>query len=409
MLNFFGATFFGQPAAGRRVSLGSRYNPFSVAFGFSDTDYSLPTNGFDVYIGRPPRSHVVHISQAALRGAPALRENVKGGSIITNTDYIVFEIAMEHIEQSGFLGKMRPVASNPFEKLIGSSDMMLKLTKAWHLGHMLGLPQMQNKLIDTFSACYRQFLETRMRMPLSPEPFEYLRDHLGYYTICEKFMILFYAGLARHGGEFRSEELEQLPKDIAKELQYQRAYLSKRTIANDQIAQGHVEFKVIHYDKTMRSTLHVLPPSARSFPSPNTAPSSRPDFQRTTSSMSTVLRAAPPQPLLNGPRHRNRLSLPVLPAPVRHLDRAMERTLQPDLSLKIEIEPRPRTRSTSLSTTLERTPFQRPSPGQQRRQSRIEAEADSSDDESVYDLFAPHFRWRSDSHQRNGSESKEKV
>ncbi|EAT78551.2 hypothetical protein SNOG_13926 [Parastagonospora nodorum SN15] len=409
MLNFFGATFFGQPAASRRVSLGSRYSSFSLALGFSDTDHSLPTNGFDVYIGRLPRSRVVHISQAALRGAPALRENVTEGSTITNTDYIVFEIAMEDIEQSGFLGKMRPVAPNPFEKLTGSSDMMLKLAKAWHLGHMLALPQMQNKLIDTFSACYRQFLETRMRMPLSPEPFEYLRDHLGYYTLCEKFLILFYAGLARHGGEFRSEELEQLPKDIAEELQYQRAYLMRRTIANDQIAQGNVEFKVIHYDKTLRSTLHVLPPSARSFPRPNTAPSSRPDFQRSTSSMSTVLRAAPPQPLVNGPRHRTRLSLPALPAPVRQLDRAMERTLQLDLTLKIETEPRPRPRSTSISTTLDRTPFQRRSPGQQRRQSRIEAEADSSDDESVYDLFAPHFRWRSDSHQRNGGEPKEKT
>lgn len=71
---------------------------------------------------------------------------------------------------------------------------------------------MQNKLIDTFSACYRQFLETRMRMRLSPEPFDYLRDHLGYYTKCEKSLINFHAGLTRHGTDFKIREFEQLPE-----------------------------------------------------------------------------------------------------------------------------------------------------------------------------------------------------
>ncbi|KAF1919685.1 hypothetical protein BDU57DRAFT_512900 [Ampelomyces quisqualis] len=404
MLNYIRTTFFQSTVSVRRLSTESMYVVHSSYPLLADSVYRAGAEGIHVHIGKPPLTRRLHISRAALRANSVLRDRLSDEATIINTDPIIFEIALQYVEQNTFLG----ISRNPFDDLIGGSDMMLKLVKAWHLGQMLKLPQMQNKLIDTFSACYRQFLEVRMRMPLSQEAFNYLRVHTGYYTRCEKFLIDFHAGLACHGGAFRTEELEQLPRDIADELQRRYEDLTARRIVGDRIAHGDNYFKVSGADNTLRATLQVLPPS---LPTRTSTVSSqpRPALDRSVSSMSTVLSAAtitPPSTVAYR-GHRPRLSLPAnLGQPSNH-DRAISRTITFEQSNRCTHQPH--SRSTSMSVLPARAPFAADSPSQQRRRSQLEAEAESSDDDSVYDLFSPSFRPRNDSQQHSGNDSRKQL
>jgi hypothetical protein len=174
------------------------------------------------------------------------------GATIINTGPLVFEIVLEYLEQNLFLAKMRPTARHPLQKLIGSSDMMLSLVNAWHFAEKLELPNLQNKLIDTFTACYRQFLEARIRMPLDPEPFKYLRTYIFNHTKCEKFLVDFYAGLSRYSGRFRPDELSNIPEEIALYLQRRRTEIAVQGLVGDRIAQGGHCFKIGRSENTTR-------------------------------------------------------------------------------------------------------------------------------------------------------------
>jgi hypothetical protein len=323
-------------------------SPEIFRIGFANKDSSIPADGIDILVGKPPHARKIHVSHAALKATPALRRRISEGSTITNTDPIIFEIALQYIEQDGFFENMRPVAVNPFRKLVGGSDMMLKLVKAWHLAHMLELPHVQNKLIDTSSTCYRHFLETHTRIPLSPEPFRYLRDHLGYYTNCEKFLIDFHAGIARNGADFNPAEIEQLLDDIARELRHRRADMLVRGILGDRIAQGDNSFKVSDSDNTLRVSLQILAPVASSSRSSPAARPTRPRLDRPVSSMSTVLSAANIQSIKYTRGHRPQLSLPVVPGVPQALEDAMERALHPKLRSAFQPASRPHARSTSM-------------------------------------------------------------
>jgi hypothetical protein len=98
---------------------------------------------------------------------------------IVNTDPKVFEIALEYLERNSLRGRFQLSAQNSLNKLTDGDDMLLNLAKAWHLGAMLDLASMQNKLIDTFTTHYRRLLECGERMTPCREPFEYLRNHMG--------------------------------------------------------------------------------------------------------------------------------------------------------------------------------------------------------------------------------------
>lgn len=331
-----------------------------------------------------------------------MRTQISHGVTIVNTDSIIFEIALEYLNQMTFLGKLQLNTRSPFEKLIGSSDTMLKLAKAWHLGEMLDLPQMQNRLIVTFSAYYRRFLEIHMRMPLSREPFEHLRNNMGYHTRCEKFMIEFYAGLARHGDDFRKKDLAGMSEDLVKEIRYMRNNISAQRILGDRIAQGDTCFKVSKDDNTQRVPLRVL-----SLPSPSGSLSATPvvkpvrperginhslssltSFFSGTSTMSTVT--------LRG--QQTLLSLNV----ARHPNRAVSWALEPALRsapTTTAHRPLPQSRTSSTSVHQERAPFMDSTANLRRRSAAVSTESDSTDDESVvYDLFSPDLRYRQDLH-----------
>ncbi|KAF2829561.1 hypothetical protein CC86DRAFT_465149 [Ophiobolus disseminans] len=367
------------------------------------TAFLLPTNDIDVRIGKPPRTRLVHVPYSAMKASPTLLSQLSHGATIVNADPIIFEIALEYLEQTTFLGRLRLVSRNPFEKLIGSSDMMLKLAKAWHLRNMLELPQMQNRLIDTFSACYRQFLEGRMRMPLCREPFEYLRDHMGYHTKCEKFLIEFYAGLARHGEDFRPEDLVGLPKDIVKELQYTRSDISVRRILGDRIAQGNFCFKVGKNDNTQRFKLQVLSPQPSPVLFDVPTPSPKRSLARSMSSLTSYFSGTTIQSTASNQARRRRVSFPLLMDLGRDHGRAVSRTLEPALRSSLaptSRRPPPSSRTSSTSYFPEQAPFVHSSADLRHKSALPELEHDSTDDESVvYDLLSSDLRWRQDSHQ----------
>lgn len=373
----------------------------------ADSMYRSGADGIHVHVGKPPLTRKVHVSKAAMRANSVLRDCLSDGATVTNTDPIIFEIALQYVEQSNLslLGKMRSTSRNPFQDLLGCSDMMLKLVKAWHLGDMLDLKQMQNEVIDTFSGCYLDFLEDGVQIPLLQEPFDYLRIHMGNFSRCEKFLIEFHAGLARLGGGFRAEELEYLPRDVVTELERRYEYLTVWKRLGDRIAQGSTYFMVSDMDNTRRATLRVLPPPATPPWTPTASSQNRPDLDRSASSMSTMLSAAPITPPWRVARrgHRPYSSLPVnLGQPGDH-DRAISRAIA--FEEPFQRAHHPHNRSTSISVVPARRPSEPDSPGQQRKRSRLEAAAESSEDEGGIAL-SPNFRLRFDSQQRswNGTE-----
>ncbi|KAF7442149.1 hypothetical protein Ptr902_13049 [Pyrenophora tritici-repentis] len=118
--------------------------------------------------------------------------------------------------------RIRPGTRNPLTQLITGDERLCKLAKAWHIGDMIQLPQLQNKLLDMFREVYVQHLKTHTRVPPQAEPFAYLAMYLGTFSKIERFLIDFYAGLSRFGGEFTDEELEHFPYGIAIALKHRR-------------------------------------------------------------------------------------------------------------------------------------------------------------------------------------------
>jgi hypothetical protein len=357
--------------------------------------FRIPTDGVNVYIGKPPHTQVMRVSQAALGAVPVLRERLSEGVTIINTDPAIFAIALQYIGHVGFMARLQPVLHGPLGNLVSGSNIMLKLAKAWHLAHMLELPRMQNKLIDTFSIYYRQSVYRGILIPLCKKPFKYLRDHMGSYTRCEKFLIDFHAGLTRNGRGYSSEELEQLPRDIARELEARRADMLVRHTASDRIRRGENCFYVSYTDDTRRVALQVLPPSLLRMPV--NLPQARYGSSRSMSPMATTQTAATPRSAQYDRGHRSRLSLPTNLGRVGDGDRAVRTRPAPGRT-----SPLPRPASTST-----RAPFMPYSPSQQRRLSRMHAEEESSD-ESDYDLPTLQDLERNDSSQPvDGSVQKE--
>jgi hypothetical protein len=289
--------------------------------------YRTPADGINVRVGKTPHAQTVHISRAALRTAPVLRRLFEGVRII-NTDPIIFTVAMQYIEKSGFFARMQPFGSNPCDQLIDSEDMMLNLAKSWHLGYMLDLPKMQNKVIDTRIVCYRQSLKSGIRVLPCQESFNHLRLYVGYRTKCERILFDFYAGLAFHGEDFRPEELEQLPRDIAQELQQRRARMAVDKKLANCLARSNEEYKVSAADNTLPSTLHVLPPQSPLRRRTDTLPPISSGLQLPISSVANGPTETP-HPTMPVNKHRSRLSLPVLLKNLEDLDQAIVRANGP--------------------------------------------------------------------------------
>jgi hypothetical protein len=130
MLDFFRTAFYPHHDASRRLSSGLMYVYKNFSQNFANKLSSIPADGMDILVGQPPHTLKIHVSHAALRAIPALHKRVSEGATITNTDAIIFKIILQYIEQDSFFENMRPVAIDPFRKIVGGSDMILKLVKA---------------------------------------------------------------------------------------------------------------------------------------------------------------------------------------------------------------------------------------------------------------------------------------
>lgn len=269
---------------------------------------STRVEGIDVQIGKRPYARTIRVSQAALKAVPILQRQLRDGARILNVDPDVFEIVLQYIEQNKFLAQLRPGARNPLEQLVGGTDSLLNLAKVWHLGQMLDLVQMQNKLIKIFSINYRYLLQNRAQMQPNPEPFIYLRDHVGCFTRCEKFLIDFYAGLASHREAYEPKELQNFPHEIASELRLQRMYILRNSRTGDRILRGAQSFKVSASDDTRRACMQVIRPSASSKkPSVTLAHAG---CNQSVSPTTHMPQASVPAVPSNVHGHRPRLSLP---------------------------------------------------------------------------------------------------
>jgi hypothetical protein len=244
----------------RRLFTGSVYVHPLPHREHAHSDYRIPRDGIHVQVGKAPNAQTVHISPAALRASPFLRERLSEGVRIINVDPIVFKVALRYIEKSGFVTRWWSHTKDPFDELVNGDETILNLVKAWHLGYMLDLPRMQNKVIEAFRKYYNKSLKSPSPVPLSQEAFNHLRSHIGWRTKCERLLFDFYASLAFHRKGYCSEEFEQLPHDIARELVQRCARMAVDKKLANYIANNNAEYQVTAGDNWLPATLHVLPP-----------------------------------------------------------------------------------------------------------------------------------------------------
>lgn len=243
--------------------MGARSVVRSTQYLHADRFLRARTEGIDVQIGRRPYAKTIHISQAFLEAVPILRRQLCAGAKILNVDPYVFKTVLQYLGQNIFLACMPLGVRNPLGQLTSGIDPMLNLVKAYHLARMLDHLQLQNNLIDIFSIEYRHLLRDRVRMQPSPEAFHYLRNHVGTYSGCERFMIEFYAGLAARTETFTDEDLKELPHDIARQLRWGCMHVLEGY--GDRVLQGHECFRISGSHRTRCGTnLHVVLPRASS-------------------------------------------------------------------------------------------------------------------------------------------------
>jgi hypothetical protein len=174
MLDFVRRTFSFNTNSYQRLSSGSMYAHPTSHRNFTNGVYRVPKDGIHVQVGKPPSAQIIHISAAALKESSVLQQQLSEGVRIVNVDPVIFKVALQYIERSGFFAWLRPFAKNPFDQLLGGSDEIVHLVKAWHLAYMLDLPRMQNRVMDTLITCYKQSLKSGIRRPLCYEPWHHL-------------------------------------------------------------------------------------------------------------------------------------------------------------------------------------------------------------------------------------------
>jgi len=356
------------------------------------------TNDIQVRVGTPPYARFIHIPGSALKACPVLRARLVQGCRIMNTDADVFEIILDYLGSSSLLRRLRPSAKNPSKQLMSGCDTMLKLAKAWHLADMLDDIRLQNKLVDTYRAFYLELLDAHAQIPLEHEPFLYLEDHIGTQTKIEKFMIDFFAGLTRHTGDFSAEELLPFRHDVAQSLKLRRAQLVVLRLSDDMIATGNACFNVSNLDTTKHAALHVTMPIKVSSSTDLSSSSSRRNYSTSTSTSSVYPPVTPRAPisinsLICGRGHRMRVSLPGTTSLIGQSEVTVSHpqisALQPNFGAAFGPS---HTRSVSLMTSPPSgAPFVGYRPVARRRETVFGSDDDSSDEDTVYDLFPPRL------------------
>ncbi|KAF2121341.1 hypothetical protein BDV96DRAFT_594551 [Lophiotrema nucula] len=189
------------------------------------------TRGIKIKVGSNGEEEEVHVSSHALKMCPILRNNVQQGSLISNANPVVFRILIEYLNNGRGL-----------ERLTARPDTMMAFAQAWHLAKAIGLPNIQDKLIGVFRNKYCQLLQDRVPIQPNQEPIAYLRDHVGYHTPAEKFIVDFYAGLCRWTDDI-SGQTQGLSTDTAKHITDRWDTIMRTNGTNDRITAGSHSFQ----------------------------------------------------------------------------------------------------------------------------------------------------------------------
>lgn len=361
----------------------------------------LPADGIEVHVGKRSDRRTFRVPQSTLEANSTLYSLLFHEAIVVNVDPHIFEIALEFLEQNISPALRRRGAPSPFNKLTGGNKMMLDLVKAWHLGEMLGLPAMQNELIETFSARYRHMLRGHACMSVSPEPFKYLRDNMGNWTKCEAFVIDFLAGLASNGDEILIERVLGNFPDVVQALHIVRHGL-KSNERPDSIKEGTTLFKVSSFDYTRPCTpLRVLRPARPASPSIGCERG----LMRSASSPTILSASRQNRASVDCEGYRPRLSLSTIPDLERGPSGAMSQRRGSTMRSprRPPFSPRQSTRPPSICSIHSPASFSSSDTLFRVRPEGTDPDDDPSDDECfVYDVFPPEdVRSRQDSHQVN--------
>ncbi|KAF2631224.1 hypothetical protein BU25DRAFT_455543 [Macroventuria anomochaeta] len=254
-----------------RLVFGTEQEAVRLFANSSDTS----KGGLTIQVGRSIDAQTVHVPQSVLDSCSILGGLLLPGCRIVNADPIVFAIIIEYLHMSSIMDLITFSTPGHLQELTINENPLLSLAKAWHVGDMLRMPDLQNRLFKVYRAYYMQCLEDRLRppldpepldsKPLDPEPFVYLRDNIGNHTKAEKFIVDFHAGLMQNQAVLKRNDFKLLPNDIAVKIRYRWFELSGRVrkdslhpeLSNDRIAAKDSCYRVTKDDAIVQSDLQI--------------------------------------------------------------------------------------------------------------------------------------------------------
>src|SRR5690242_3003091 len=182
---------------------------------------SMTANGLHIQVGRSIDAQTIHIPKSVISSCPALQDLLAPGCRIVNADPAVFAIIIEHLQSISIFGLISCSAPGHLQELTLTDNPLLTFSKAWHIGDMLQMPDLQNAITKIYSNYYTKCLDNDLNLsappePISSQPFTYLRDNIGNHTKAEHFLVDFHAGLAKNHPKLKRSEHKLLPTDIAR-------------------------------------------------------------------------------------------------------------------------------------------------------------------------------------------------
>jgi hypothetical protein len=228
----------------------------------------MSLNGFTFQVGNSTDAHTICVPQSVLDYCASLSGLLLPGCRIINADPDVFAIIIEYLQSCIMLGVADFSQSGQLEELTIHEDPLLNFAKAWHVGNMLRMPGLQNRLLQVYRVYYKECLQGQLRPVMKPAAFNYLMKNFGSGTKAEKFIIDFHAGLMQNDPKLKRNEFGMLPHNIQANIKTRWVELTgrgprgRRDSAqhdpdNDRIAAGATSYMVMEADATHNDDFRV--------------------------------------------------------------------------------------------------------------------------------------------------------
>ena len=175
---------------------------------------SLSHGGFSIQVGNSTDAQTVVIPQTVLDHSRVLLGLLQPYCRIINADASIFSIIIEYLHSCITLGIMDFSTSGQLRELTIHEHSLLNFAKAWHVGDMLRMPGLKNRLIQVFRAFYMRCLQTQRRPTMRPEAFIYIRRHLGKGSKAERFIVDFLAGLMQRDPNLKRNDFRLLHRSV---------------------------------------------------------------------------------------------------------------------------------------------------------------------------------------------------